>query len=452
MYQARAKISPFQNQTRLQSTTRPTSDRLLGRRLVPAIIVGNILFAGCKESSQSDNGTTTPTESTTEKQQQNNGQTGTLAIELPTSPASIMAFLDKSVTSSITTPSTAALNPGALAIATQLNLADFTGQPCTSYAFPKDVSVATDTSWATYSPDFAAGRFFCLLAKNTYAPNSVQGAYYQDKGFLCLLEKSGLAFDGQSRSMDLDFSDPGCFSDEFRQYSFEDGVPPPFPVTVVASSPSAIAPDVWDKSVVISFPNNEGTFQMVFKSTSTKISSAVYLEAGGPPGSAYAMTLDAQSGVLQIERRGISNKNGNLTQRAFRLMVRGTVEKGGVFKSVESYEGIDADVYSQSGQLSSTFHSIRGMDTKGYRTSTRICANCADIYDPASYQSNSASTECYPGNDGVKSCTDITPILFDTAEALKFIPDQSRQDSLPLFDWIKRGPLNYADVKAVPMQ
>lgn len=432
--------------------------------MVTSLLWGEAFLWGCKDlptDKKSEDPPTTavtePTQSTTETttpptDPQNKGTTGTLAIDLPASPAAIMAFLDKSVTSSMSTPSTSALNPGTLAIATDPQLMDFKGQPCTSYAFPKDVEGETDNSWPTFNPDFAAGRFFCLLSKNTFAPNSVQGAYYQDKGFLCLLEKAGLVFDGQTRSMDLDFNDPVCFSDDFRKFSFEDGVPPPFPVTVVASAPSAIAPEVWDKSVVIEFPDNKGTFKMVFKKTDTKISSAVYLEPGGPPGSAYAMSLDAQNGILLIERRGISNKNNSPTQRAFRLLVKGVVENGGVFKSVETYEGIDADVYQLNAQTSATLHSIRGRDSTGFRTFTRICPTCSDIYDPSAYQANSASLKCYPGKDGVKTCTEISPIVFETPEALKFIPDQNRADFTQPFDWIKKGPLQFTEVTASALQ
>lgn len=350
----------------------------------------------------------------------------------------------------MTTPSTTALSPGTLGISADLNLVDFAGQPCTSFAFPKDPDVATDTPWETNEPDFAAGRFYCLLAKNTFAPNSVQGAYYQDKGFICLLEKSGLAFDGQPHNVTFDFSDQTCFSDDFRTYSFNDGVPPPFQAEAVASVPSAIAPESWDKSVVVTLPNM-GKINMLFRSTETVVASAVYMEVDGQPGSAYAMSLDIESGTLRIDRRGMSNKNGELTRRAYRLLVRGDIKSDGAFERVDAYQGIDVDVFIGES-TSIALHSIRGSVTQGYRTQTRACSTCTDLYDLPSYLANSASTACYPGSDGVNTCTDVAPIAFDTVDTLKFIPDQTRNDFEAFSEWYKRAPLAFDEVQAVQVQ
>lgn len=414
----------------------------------------SFLIEGCKVGS----GTTTPNTESPSQAPSNPAaptptpevKSGSIAINLPTTPVAIMNLFDTSVASSMSTPATLSLNPGTLAISTGLNLNDLTGQPCTSFAFPKDPNVATDTP--RNDANFAAGRFYCLLAKNTYAPNSVQGAYYQDKGFLCLLDKAGVPFDGQPHPLDLDFGDTTCFSDEFRNYSFSDGVPPPIASTVIASNPSAIAPNVWDKSVEITLPNGMGTIKMVFKSKENTISSAVHMEKGTPPGSAYAMSLDLQSGILLIDRRDSSTENSVKSQRAFRLLIKGKVNSEGVFESVQSYQGIDLDSYGQNSNFYVSIHSIRGTDNKGYKTLTKRCSSCSDLYNISAYQSNSANAECYAGSNGANSCTDVTPIPFDSSESLKFIPDENRTDFVPFLEWMKGGPLKYTDVKAVQVQ
>lgn len=302
--------------------------------------------------------------------------------------------------------------------------------------------------------NYAAGRFYCLLRKNTYAPNSVQGAYYQNKAFLCVLSKQkALVMDGKARDANLDFADKDCFSDEFRALSFSDGLPPPVPVKVTVDKPSKVEPAKWDSSVTIDLPEpmGGGSIIIVSKTTETTLSSAAFLEKEDGA-SVYSMSLDVSQGVLRLDQRSynLDSPKSNKSVRHYRLIAKGAVDKTYKFTTLKDFSGIDSDLYVQNdGTWSLSLHSFIMNFAAGGVASTRQCAEAVADDGRCRVLSNwgaeSAKAGCYPGDAGVNTCANVTKLTpaSDADLAFTLQPGLTGVLTDPQ-SLLKAGPLVYA--------
>lgn len=219
---------------------------------------------------------------------------------------------------------------------------------------------------------------YCLIAKNTYSPDSIQGAYALLKSISCALKAAGgVTFDGAAKSMTVSLT-----TDCFRQSQIDE-IGTSLSTTVTGSTSPSFAPH-YSHGVEISIPAASMTFKFATKVTGNLVEFAS-METGQGEG-AFQGAFDSSTGEVWYEARmdrfdaTCSRKDRDCGwSRHIRLYA--DTEGTGTTATVQTYSGIYSDVQKStfSGRVM-TAHGTRaeGLYVREFSNSGGTRAQLAD--------------------------------------------------------------------------
>lgn len=299
---------------------------------------------------------------------------------LADNPAEAFNLLDTSVKSATPEKSAILVQPSQAA-----NLvADNTGS-CSTSALPISKESGRNTAVDGKSqeavlprtdPDYAAGRFYCLLKKDTGDAESVQGAYREALSHACFMGDQ-IVYDGTPHEYVIDVATSLCIQEHRKAEMAKEGITTVH-MTVLASKPAAFGGGGWDASYQVTLkpkPEQSIGFKMLLHADAKEVAAAVL--GGGNPDDAFTFTLNPNEGTLRFEA-----KFQRLSQEGWshhvRLLVRGAMESNGAFTDVTSLEGLQGTLNSQqagSGNAvnNGTLLTIKGDFVTGLRSQSYSC-------------------------------------------------------------------------------
>ena len=303
-------------------------------------------------------------------------------------------------------------------------------------------------------PDYALGKFFCMIAAESGDEGSILGALSQSRLVTCLAGDD-ITYDGTLHVSTVVVADSTCFGS-----NKPDGLPAEITVEVTAAEPAADAADGWDRSYDISVlagRNEIAGIHMLMTTTATSV--AVACQGGATATDAYAFTLDTTNGTLRYESKSL-----RLPERGWsdhiRLLVKGTVDADGVFSDITKVEGASAVIHNKgtgtkvdSGRLMT----IKGDATGGFRTYSYACGGAADAntcsgQDPAVWAAIEGTGQCGAGETGA-TCDGNDGIQLAAAADLAFLMRPAETGFQAAADWVAAmAPLAFASVTLAQSQ
>ena len=305
-------------------------------------------------------------------------------------------------------------------------------------------------------PDYALRHFYCVMAKNSGSPETVQGANSGTNQILCMFEKgAGFTFDGVARDnhldnlidnkelvaeCGLDLGEKEEDNEAIRKATW----------TLTASSPAAFN-TAFDSGVSVK-GMIDGALMMEFSVAShVKNGVATILVRSGSDDEkkydGYVASIDMNNQKLRFDARfdrfeanvGSSGKYSRRTQILAGLKVEGDDIVG-----IESIEGITSNAYDQEGGNFAEIQTIKGSLQDGLRTHNIALLQssevAADLLKPGNYAERAdskgakATDECFADNEAA-DCAGNDGISLDGIASLDYLMIPGGKHT-PVFTWV----------------
>lgn len=276
-----------------------------------------------------------------------------------------------------------------------------------------DNAQVRNTAATSSDPEYPALVHYCLIAKDTGSPDSVQGAYALLKNISCGLKSQGaMTFDGEARSVTITMT-TACFTQ-----SQIDDIGGTISATVTGSSPASFNTN-YEYGIHINAPAFGKNFYMATKKAGDVIHfMSREADATGEDGS-FAGTYDQSTGEVfyeaRMDRYDATCGTGSCGwSRHIRLYADTT--GSGDLAEIENYQGIYTNVNKDTTNGTGDVATAKGNLTDGlfsryWTASTTTRANLADPTNGAWVENGSGA--CI--GDGTPACTGNSGINFKSA-------------------------------------
>ncbi len=345
---------------------------------------------------------------------------------------------------------------------------DAQGDDCDDAGEPTREGVALDPEELEY----AGRKLYCLMAKDSSKGSTFLGTLAFGAGVTCSIA-SQLIFDGVEREVEIPV-ESDCFAaipNVFRQGSEEPQSPKMLKATVVATAPSAIQPELWERSVAIHFASGQDALDgidaqlvVLHKREGTSIALAYYygsVETGIENG--YAFNLDSVEGVFRFEWRNQGYQavvadtgshrttsvhvQGDENNRHGRVLARGQIGEDGRFAQVASLEAAYGELAKHAtipNKDLAKLITLKGSLEAGLRA--RVYKGQGDISLVANYEEIAGAKPCY---STVEASCDVEPGIELNADAqTAFLLKPGQLGVTTALEWFQSplALLNYAAV------
>jgi hypothetical protein len=350
--------------------------------------------------------------------------------------ASVMNKASSAIASVMGTGGTGLQGSGSNFMATADFECDENGGPVLSSDGTTRLQAGTNENWA-------AAKIYCLIEKNSYSPETIQGSIALTRGILCALGE--LTYDGTqvTKTISVDLT---CF-DQSTVTEMASAGASSFEMNI---TPSTLSGD-WDYQVVMEEPTgNVFAEAMTMKiKDSGGIKAAAMSEPDSTAGKygSWSVTIDQTNGKIWYESMDYRlNASGEGWNRHARAFVSGTLNSSYEFTAVSDVQAIWSDLQKSGSNYGATIATAKGNDTDGFKTRTysmsgQVSAANVDVY--ASYDIN--ENDCFPTAAG---CAGNNGIEFSANGDFDFVLLPSLTDSYPNSVWYAAltAPLDFDPV------
>lgn len=177
--------------------------------------------------------------------------------------------------------------------------ANMTSANCGSHGQPLDANGTQINSSDTKFPGTTA---YCIMTKNDYSPETVQGAFETPRAVICAAERAGITFDGLPHSVTLTLDTNCMTSTQLAQMTGGSATSVSMTATITASKPAAFN-TYFDSGIRVQISSENIDYSVGTKITSSSIEFLSAETGGTNESGAFSGSLDLNTGALRYEGR-----------------------------------------------------------------------------------------------------------------------------------------------------
>ena len=262
-----------------------------------------------------------------------------------------------------------------------------------------------ESTMSESDPLYPARVFMCKIGKNSGSPDTIQGSYQTLSDISCLLEKEGITYNGEERTITVVPAESDCFD------SIEE-MPESLQITLKATSPAEFN-SYFTYGVEFSI-DVFGTFKMAFKINAADDFEFMAFEDQGAlspnKNGAYMGRFDGPNAKIWFEARhdrfACEEENSCGWSRHDRIYVACTSVTNGACAGIQSISGASSDVFSSGNGRISTIEGAlsTGIKARQFSASAGGPGVGAFFNDPANWTEDT-NDNCYTAASESADCS-----------------------------------------------